>query len=965
MQANALGTGWLLSVVILALIAGAEVSAQPDESSAEAVGDQSDSDDGGDGDGGATISFEVEEIIVEGSRGQGIREVPISVTQFGASDIQNLRIQNVADLSAYTPNLEINTAFAASNPTLFIRGVGLKDYNSNSTGAVGIWHDGIMMNSPSAQLFSIYDIESIEVLRGPVGGLGGRNSTAGAIRLHSFKPNNEWTGSGNLTYGNLDNVAFEGAVGFPVFPEMFNDTLSGRISGITEFRDPYTNNTCSDWDPSEYGLLTSTEEATRDFYAKLDPSAVEVLTSSGTSPIANDVKPRFIYQNTAAVQEYNNAPAQAGLNFARLLDGPGGTPGTLVGIQNNRFTIAADRVCLLENAGRLTTFEGAGRRRPEGSWDRNVGAIPISNFEGLEPSYNDVKYWALRGQLLYQPTDTLDFLMKFHWGQNRGDSLHGQQVGVAAGQIDSLGETITQPLGFTQKENSDGWSEILDTFAPFETPKKRKGLGPVVAGDAPEGTPGFAGKDVFNGFYSSDGKEKLDLMGTSVTANAEFDWGRVTTILGWEKSDRDIEDEGDACPCTPLLAFLEDDTWQVTPEVKATIEGDGYSVDVGFFYLHEELDSRNFYPSSLRFALDQNYEQTTDAWNIGTNVHYDFLEEDWRPGIWQVSLDAGFRYNWEKKDFTLGTVSQKLNSGATKVSIPEESVGDTWDAPTAEITLSYMPLETTRLYAKFTRAFKAGHYNAGLTTQPVAGSTESEALQSLDAVDPEYVNAVEVGLKSSWFDGRLELSGALFRYWYDDLQVFDIVNEAGAIPTQQLLNADANVLGAEVELTVRPVEGLMFSTGFGWIDSEFGTFIVEKVVQPPVGIPTTEGVVATFDYKGNPLIAAPEFSWSGYVEYELPLYRYGSLIPSFDFSWKSRTYMDPQKEELLSQAPYWTLNARLAYRTSGGIELAGWVKNFMNQTYKIDSFDNSRQYRSVFEVWGEPRTYGATVTYLW
>ena len=112
-------------------------------------------------------------------------------------------------------------------------------------------------------------------------------------------------------------------------------------------------------------------------------------------------------------------------------------------------------------------------------------------------------------------------------------------------------------------------------------------------------------------------------------------------------------------------------------------------------------------------------------------------------------------------------------------------------------------------------------------------------------------------------------------------------------------------------------------------------------------------------------IAAPQFSWSGYVEYELPLFRWGSLIPSFDYSYKSRTYLDPQKERLLSQAPYWTFNARLAYRTpDGNIELAGWVQNFMDQTYKVDSFDQSRQYGQIFEVWGEPRTYGVSLSYL-
>jgi outer membrane receptor protein involved in Fe transport len=902
----------------------------------------------------------VEEIIVEGTRGQGIKEVPIAVTQFGASDIQNLRIQNVADLAAYTPNLEINTSFAASNPTLFIRGVGLKDYNSNSTGAVGIWHDDIMMNSPTAQLFSIYDIESIEVLRGPVGGLRGRNATAGAIRLHSFKPSLDWDASGSFTYGNLNDIAFEGALGFPIFPETFGEMVSARVAFVTEFRDPYTDNVCANWDPTEYGLLPSTEESTRDVFAQLDPSQTQVVTSAGTSDTANTVRPRHIYRDVAAVEQYNNSEGQTALNFARLLDGPGGTPGTLVGIQGNSFRIAEDNVCLLQNAGVLTTFAGDSPRNPAGSFRANRNAHTLEDFQGLQEKYNDVKYWGTRAQLLFQPTDTMDFLAKFQWGQNRSDSLHLQSVGVRPGKIGNINELITEPLGYTESANAAAWSEVLHDFAPFEGRQARNGLRPQ-EGSTREGA---AGDDPFSGFYSSDGLEKLDLYGGSLNGNFEFDWGRIEAISGFESAKRSIDDEGDGCPCTPLAALIDDDTWQVTEEVNATLEGDGYWVKFGAFYIHEDLNSRNFFQQSLRFALDQEYEQTTDAANIGADFHYDFFEEDVQPGLWQLSLDGGVRYNYERKKFTLGTTFEKLNTGASRDTIPKETVIDTWDAPTGELTLSYKPLEEARLYIKYTRAFKAGHFNAGITTQPDPQTGLDAPMQSLDPVKPEYVDAVEFGLKSTWLDDRVELSGAIFRYWYQDLQVFDIVNEAGSVPTQQLLNADADVLGAEIELTLRPIDGLMFSGGFGWIDSEFGEFIVSKVITPPTGIPSRPGESARFNYEGNPLIAAPEYSASGYLEYELPLSRWGSLIPSSDFSWKSQTYLDAQQEELISQDAFWLFNARLAYRTpDGSIEIAGWVQNFMDETYKTEAFDESRQYGHILEIWGEPRTYGFTISY--
>ncbi len=84
---------------------------------------------------------DIEEILIHGEKQDTLRDAPTSSTSFTAGDLQALRIEDIADLAAYTPNLEINTAFAASNPTIFIRGIGLKDYNANAAGAVTFYQD--------------------------------------------------------------------------------------------------------------------------------------------------------------------------------------------------------------------------------------------------------------------------------------------------------------------------------------------------------------------------------------------------------------------------------------------------------------------------------------------------------------------------------------------------------------------------------------------------------------------------------------------------------------------------------------------------------------------------------------------------------------------------------------------------------------------------------------------------------
>ena len=84
-------------------------------------------------------------------------------------------------------------------------------------------------------------------------------------------------------------------MGFPIFPDTFKNKVSGRISAIAQFRDPYTENFCADWDPEAHGLLASTEERTREIYDGLGVSR----TGVGPDP----EKQSFYYTNIAAVDE--------------------------------------------------------------------------------------------------------------------------------------------------------------------------------------------------------------------------------------------------------------------------------------------------------------------------------------------------------------------------------------------------------------------------------------------------------------------------------------------------------------------------------------------------------------------------------------------------------------------------------------------------------------------------------------
>ena len=129
-----------------------------------------------------------EVIKIKGRAISGIEtDVPESVTQFDAEAIAALGAGNIADLAKVTPNVEIVVA-GATAATFFIRGVGLADFSANAVGAVAIYKDDIVMNSPALQLGLLFDLRAVDFILGPAGIGPHRNASAGAIKLYGNKP---------------------------------------------------------------------------------------------------------------------------------------------------------------------------------------------------------------------------------------------------------------------------------------------------------------------------------------------------------------------------------------------------------------------------------------------------------------------------------------------------------------------------------------------------------------------------------------------------------------------------------------------------------------------------------------------------------------------------------------------------------------------------------------------------------
>ena len=181
----------------------------------------------------------IDEIIVTAQRkAESLQETPIAISAVSFEQIQARGIDTVTEFATSVPAVSIKSDFGTVNPNIYIRGVGSTDFNANVTGAVGVYVDDVIKASPAGQLLQYYDIDRIEVLRGPQGTLYGRNTTAGAIRVITAKPTDETTGNLFASYGRFNEIKLEGGVGGPIV----DGVLSGRISGILNTRDGTIDN---------------------------------------------------------------------------------------------------------------------------------------------------------------------------------------------------------------------------------------------------------------------------------------------------------------------------------------------------------------------------------------------------------------------------------------------------------------------------------------------------------------------------------------------------------------------------------------------------------------------------------------------------------------------------------------------------------------------------------------------------
>jgi iron complex outermembrane receptor protein len=450
--------------------------------------------------------------------------------------------------------------------------------------------------------------------------------------------------------------------------------------------------------------------------------------------------------------------------------------------------------------------------------------------------------------------------------------------------------------------------------------------------------------------------ERVDSFGSSVIGEINLGFALLTTITAYETVDAYTRYDSDASPLDYVDVVYADKSWMASEEVRLASQGHGpLSWITGVYFYRDFITSNNTFdiahfartlfgqppdpndPTAPAYYV-QHWTQPTRSFAVFASGTYEFSP------AWKATLGA--RWTQDHKSIDYHTFQDE---SATIGIIPLIDVGheNTWSDVTGNASIQYSPSKAAMLYASFNRGFKSGAYN---------GSPFFDA-DAVRAVDPEYVNAYEVGAKTQWFGNRLLANLALFYNDYKNLQVFRFVPDPNTgVPTAFLDNAaSATIKGVELELHARPGHGLDIELGMSYLDAKYKDYVVQQE-DPAAGTPA-------IDYSGNKLVGAPEFHVNAVAEYTFNLGDAYRLVPRAEYVYNTTTYYDSSNNPILSQGAYGLLNLALRLENiRKNWNISAWLRNATGKEYSTDALDLSN-FGFDISVHGAKRTAGVTMEY--
>jgi iron complex outermembrane receptor protein len=568
---------------------------------------------------------------------------------------------------------------------------------------------------------------------------------------------------------------------------------------------------------------------------------------------------------------------------------------------------------------------------------------------------NEQDNLGLRGQLLFRAADDLDLVLAADF--NRQNPECCAQIYVRTGS--------------TQRALNRQYAALAAAF-----------------NYAPPST------DAFDRLTDLDAelRAEQELGGASLRAEWDAGPGRLTSVTAWRywtwnpSNDRDFT----GLPITTISANpSRQDQWTQEFRFASAAEGP-FDYVLGLFAFHQKLRTSGVQeqgPAASRWLLGPS--GTDPAVLNGLRSENDIRFENVSVAAfgqltWRLSdrlrVQPGIRVNYDSKTgsyvatVTNGTgtalTPQQLSQLAPQSYKPKFS---DWNL-SYDFTASYDLGRDAMLYATYARSFKSGGIN--LSGLPL--DANSQPILSAGSVRPEKVNHFEAGLKTQFFDRRATLNLAAFWTEISDYQA-TVTNGQLGVLRGYLANAEkVRVRGVEADFSARPSERFNIYLNGAFTDHEYVRFTdapcppelsggpASTAANPPSAPGTPGGFSpANCDISGQWLPGVSKWAFSFGGEYNLPATifgRAGEAYLGFDGSYRSKFSSNPSRSVYTDVNGYALANFRLGFRTDGGWNLFGWVRNAFGKEYYEVLATQSGSTGLVVGQPGDPRTYGLTLS---
>ena len=270
-------------------------------------------------------------VVTAQKRSENLQDVPVSVAAISGERLQSAFAagEDILTLSGKAPGLYAESSNGRVAPRFYIRGLGNADFDLAASQPVSIIQDDVVLENVVLKSSPIYDLDHVEVLRGPQGTLFGRNTTAGIVKFDTIKPSDETKGRLALTYGSYNTITADGGFGGAVVP----GKVAVRASFLLQRRSDYIDNTYTKQENALGGfnekaarfqvLVTPTEKLSALFNVHgrdLDGTAAvfraNVLTKGSNKLNANYDRDKVAYDNTANnPQKYKGYGGSANIGY--------------------------------------------------------------------------------------------------------------------------------------------------------------------------------------------------------------------------------------------------------------------------------------------------------------------------------------------------------------------------------------------------------------------------------------------------------------------------------------------------------------------------------------------------------------------------------------------------------------------------------------------------------------------------